>query len=273
VRADLPVGQGLQDHWSVPQFYVRRKPGPFHAGMRLDRLSRAMLEGYLLRRGPATRVPVNIFGFLRSGPEEPVPDLEFLLMPTSPGAKPWFPGWRAPYKDAIGIRPALLHARGRGEVTLRSADPAAVPAIRFNALQDPEDVRRLIKGVRLGRELVHHPALDAYRGAELTPGERLISDAEIESFIRKTATPLYHPAATCAIGRVVDSQLRVLGLDGLRVVDASVMPDLITAHINACVMMIAEKASDLIRGREPTAIAARNDQAPDRRSPIDADPA
>ena len=114
--------------------------------------------------------------------------------------------------------------------------------------------------MRLARELAHHPALDAIRGEELLPGRALQSDDDLQTFIRRTAVPVYHPVGTCAMGSgldaVVDPLLRVRGVDGLRVVDASIMPDLLTGHINAAVMMIAERAADLIRGRTAASPAA-----------------
>ena len=252
---DLPVGKNLQDHWSVPHFYVRKQPGYFHAAMRADRMTVAMLKAYFLGCGPATKVPTNLLGFLRTCPSLAVPDIEFLLMPTSPTAKLWFPGWKVPYSDSIGIRPAIMHPKSRGDVLLRSANPHDPPRIRYNALSSWGDIRTLTKGLRLAREIAHHRELDPFRGDELTPGSQITSDAEIELYIRNSSTCLHHPAATCAMNNdgagVVDPDLRVSGIDGLRVVDASIMTDLVTDHINACVMMIAEKAADLICNRPP----------------------
>ena len=254
-RIDLPVGRNLQDHWAVPNYYARKVPGYFHGRMRADRMTLAMLQAHLFGTGPATRVPTNLFGFVKTRPELDVPDLEYLLMPTAPGAHLWFPGLRAPYEDAFGIRPAILHSRSRGEVLLRSSDPRAAPRICFNALQEPDDIATLVRGMRLARELAQHPALDVIRGEELLPGRAMQSDADLQTFIRRTAVPVYHPVGTCTMGSgldaVVDPLLCVRGVEGLRVVDASVMPDLLTGHINAAVMMIAERAADLILGCNP----------------------
>ncbi len=259
-HVDAPVGRNLREHWAAPNYYERRAPGYFHQRMRADRMSLAMLQAYLLRSGPATRVPTNLFGFVKSLPDLPVPDLEFLLMPTAPAAHLWFPGVRAPYSDSFGIRPAIMHAESRGEVRLHSADPRRAPSIQFNALQASNDIATLVRGMRLARELAHSPAMDRFRGAELLPGPDVQTDAELAAFIRRTAVPVYHPAGTCAMGEsanaVLDTQLRVRGVEGLRVVDASAMPSLVTGHINACVMMMAEKASDLILGTQPLAIGA-----------------
>lgn len=252
--ADLPVGKNLQDHWSIPNYYGRIGYGYFRSSMRADRMALAMVQAYLFGKGPATKVPTNILGFIKTRSDLDVPDLEFLLMPTAPVARMWFPGIRAPYSDSFGIKPAIMHARSRGEVVLRSADPRDSPRIRFNALQHPADVDMLRHGLQMAREISHRPELDGYRGEEILPGRHVATKAEIDNFIRLNATPVYHPAGTCAMGSdssaVLDVELSVRGIERLRVVDASAMPDLVTGHINACVMMMAEKASDIIQ-RKP----------------------
>ena len=128
-------------------------------------------------------------------------------------------------------------------------------SIRYNFFSAPNDLPAVVKGFKLARALVHQKALDPYRGSELNPGERVESDAEIEAWLRSTVITAHHPCGTCPMGStpdpVLDPELRVRGVERLRVVDASAMPDLVSAHINACVLMMAEKASDLIRGRPP----------------------
>jgi 4-pyridoxate dehydrogenase len=142
---------------------------------------------------------------------------------------------------------------------LRSADPRDPPRIRYNFFSAPNDLPTLVHGFKLAREMVHQPALDSYRGSELNPGDKVQSDAEIEAWLRNTVITAHHPCGTCPMGStpdsVLDPQMRVRGVERLRVVDASAMPDLVSAHINACVLMMAEKASDLIRGRTPPAPA------------------
>ena len=119
----------------------------------------------------------------------------------------------------------------------------------------PDDLRRLRGGFRIARELVHQAALDPYRGVELNPGPKVESDAKVDAWLRASVLTAHHPAGTCPMGigpdAVLDPELSVRGIAGLRVVDASAMPDLVSAHINACVLMLAEKAADLIRGRPP----------------------
>jgi 4-pyridoxate dehydrogenase len=167
----------------------------------------------------------------------------------------WFPLIRPAYADGYGIRPTLLHPDSRGEILLRSADPRQSPRIVYNFFSASTDLPRLREGFKRARDVAYQPAMAGFRGVELTPGEKVKSDAEIDAFIRRTAITAHHPCGTCAMGigpdSVTDSELRVRGVEGLRVVDASAMPDLVSAHINACVLMMAEKASDHIRGRAP----------------------
>jgi choline dehydrogenase-like flavoprotein len=255
VLADLPVGKNLQDHLMVMNLYARKSPGELHHNMRFDRIARHMLQAWLLGTGYATSVPSGVIAFLRTQPELAVPDLEFLLPVSPPYAHMWFPGVRLAYADAFGIRPVLLHPDSRGDVTLRSANPRDPVRIHFNFLSAPSDVALLRHGLRLGRELARQKPLDPYRGVELAPGENIKSDAEIDSYIRNALITVSHPSCTCPMGMgpeaVVDPEMRVIGMERLRVVDASAMPDLVSAHINACVLMMAEKAADIIRGRPP----------------------
>jgi choline dehydrogenase-like flavoprotein len=169
----------------------------------------------------------------------------------------WFPLIRAPYVDGYGIRPTLLHPDSRGEILLRSADPREPPRIGYNFFSAPGDLPCLREGFKRARDVAHQKPMDPFRGAETSPGEKVKTDGEIDAWIRNTAITAHHPCGTCAMGigpdAVTDPELRVRGVERLRVVDASVMPDLVSAHINACVLMIAEKASDLIRNQTPLA--------------------
>jgi len=258
--ADLPVGKNLQDHLAVMNLYMRKQPGEFHREMRFDRMAFNMLRAYFLGTGFATTIPSGLLGFIKTRPELSVPDVEFMLPISPPYAGLWFPGIRKPYADAFGIRPAILHPESRGEVLLRSADPKAMMRIKFNFFSVPSDLDTLRQGFRIGREIAHQKALDPYRGPEMTPGDKIVSDADIDAYIRKTTLTVHHPCGTCAMGTgpasVLDPQMRVRGVERLRVVDASAMPDLVSAHINACVLMMAEKASDIIRGKPALAQAA-----------------
>jgi choline dehydrogenase-like flavoprotein len=245
---DLPVGENLQDHLAAWFVWSRNGAGTFSALMRADRIALAMAQAWAFGTGPATTLPSALFAFVRTSMAGDVPDVEFMFRATAPGPHIWFPGVRAPAPDSYAIRPTLLHPRSRGKVVLRSADPFDKPRIHYNFLTDPADMATIIEGTRRALDVAARKPLDVYRGEAIGP-RRVDSDKDIEDWFRKTAITAHHPCGTCAMGTVVDSELRVLGVQGLRVVDASAMPDLVSAHINACVMMMAEKACDMILGR------------------------
>jgi 4-pyridoxate dehydrogenase len=254
---DLPVGQNLQDHLAVLLMWTRPQAGPFRAVMRCDRAALAMLRALLFGSGPATVVPGGLHAFIKTRPELSVPDVEFMFRGAPPHAALWFPGVKRAYLDGFGIRPALLHPDSRGEIRLRSVDPRAPMRIFYNFLSAPNDLPTLREGFKRARETAYQKPLDPFRDVETAPGLEVKSDAEIDAWMRRVAQTANHPAGTCAMGNgpdsVLDPELRVRGIERLRVVDASAMPDLISAHINACVIMMAEKAADVIRGRVPLA--------------------
>jgi choline dehydrogenase-like flavoprotein len=152
-----------------------------------------------------------------------------------------------------------LHPDSRGEILLKSADSFAPPRICFNFFTAPNDLPTLRLGFKIAREIMRQKALDPYRGDEIKPGDQVQTDAEIDTWLKSTVITAHHPCGTCQMGvtpdAVLDPQMRVRGIERLRVVDASAMPDLVSAHINACVLMMAEKASDMIRGKEPLSAA------------------
>jgi choline dehydrogenase-like flavoprotein len=170
-----------------------------------------------------------------------------------PAAALWFPGWKKPYADGYGIRPCLLHPDSRGEVLLRSNNPLDPVRIVPNFLSAPNDLPILRQGFKIARETAHQPSMAPFRGAETSPGPDVRFDIQIDDWIRQVAATANHPASTCPMGPepggVLDPQFRVREVERLRVVDASAMPDLVSAHINACVLMMAERASDMIRSR------------------------
>ena len=253
--ADLPVGKNLQDHVAVIVFFRRLDDSTFLKQMRFDRMALAMVRAYFFGTGPGTVVPGGLHAFIKTRPEIAVPDIEFMFRGAPAAAHLWFPLIRPAYADGYGIRPTILHPDSRGEILLRSADPGELPRIIYKFFSAPNDLPRLREGVKLARHVAYQKPMAPYRGGETSPGESVKSDAEIEAWIRSTAITAHHPCGTCAMGTgpdtVTDPQLRVNGIEGLRVVDASVMPDLVSAHINACVLMIAEKAADMIRGKPP----------------------
>jgi 4-pyridoxate dehydrogenase len=256
VNAALPgVGRNLQDHVSVILMYHRRDPGPFLRMMRYDRIGRELLKAYFLGTGFAADVPGGGVAFLKSRAELDLPDIQLLLTAAPLGAWPYLKPFKAPFKDGFACRIVMLHPESRGRVTLQSTDPAAHPRILQRFLATRSDWEALRAGVVMARELAAQPSMQRYIAREFAPGEDKRSTADIDTHIRNTAITVHHPAGTCRMGgdtdelAVVDTELKVRGTESLRVVDASVMPDLVSGNINAAVLMISEKAADLIRGR------------------------
>jgi choline dehydrogenase/4-pyridoxate dehydrogenase len=177
-----------------------------------------------------------------------VPDVQFLFQGAPLAAGPYL---LKPFVDAFTCLAVLLRPESRGQVELASADPLRAPRIRQNYLATDSDWRTLRAGMRLARHVTRQAPLAKYIAAEIAPGAGKESDADLDAHIRATSITVHHPLGTCRMGDVVDEELRVRGVERLRVVDASVMPDLVGGNINAPVMMVAERAADLIRGKGP----------------------
>lgn len=256
-RVDLPgVGGNLQDHLAVTVAYGRPSPSAFRALMRADRALLAVAQAYFFGTGAATVLPGGVTAFLKVASHSAVPDIQFFVRGTAITADLWFPGWRPPYEDGFSLTPVLLHPEARGRVSLRSPDPREPVRIVHNFLGNVHDLAILRAGVRMARDIVARPPLTPFRGPERTPGVAVVADDALDQWIRRTARSAHHPSCTCAMGvgadAVLDPDLRVKGVEALRVVDASAMPDLVSGNINACVLMIAERASDLMSGAAPT---------------------
>lgn len=254
VQAALPgVGGNLQDHAMALSFFAANGPITFDSQLRLDRLALGVLQWQLFGTGICNYSPLSVQGFLRSTPDQARPDLQFQVSHTSFLARPWFPGWRKGAGHQFTAGALLLNPESTGTVTLRSADPREKPAVVTNFMAEEADVVRLREAVRFTRRLFATQAASALVTAELGPGPQVQDDAAIDAWNRATVMSGGHPTSTCAMGTgpgaVVDAQLRVRGVDGLRVADASVMPNIIRGNTNAPCIMIAEKAADLIRGR------------------------
>lgn len=253
------VGQNLQDHVSTIVMYKRKSPSPFLKMMRLDKIGPAMINAYLFGKGFASDVPGGLVAFLKSQPTMQTPDIQMLLTAAPLAAWPYLKPFKQPFEDGFACRTVLLHPESRGRVELASADPAQAPKIFQNFLASENDWESIRASIRHIREIARQPSLAPYIDKEIAPGPDCQSKEALDAFIRKTAITVHHPASTCRMGAsndtmaVVDSQLRVHGVDRLRVVDASVMPDLTSGNINAPVIMIAERAADFIRGHaQPT---------------------
>ncbi len=260
-KVDLPaVGKNLQDHVSVILMYRRKEPGPFLKMMRADRIGLDFVKTYLTGRGFSGDVPGGVVAFLKSDASRPLPDVQLLFTAAPLAAWPYMPPFKAPFADGFATRIVAVQPESRGSVKLASADPLGAPLIHQNFLCSPRDWESLRAGFRVARDLAAQPSMKPFIAAEFFPGPNCQSDDEIDEHIRKTSITVHHPAGTCRMGvdrqSVVDPELRVRGVSGLRVVDASVMPDLVCGNINAAVIMIAEKASDLIRQRVEQSVTA-----------------
>jgi choline dehydrogenase len=241
---DLPgVGKNLQDHVMVSVGYLCTKPVSMATAESIPNLIRY----FVLKRGPLVSNVAEAGIFLRTRDGLQVPDLQLLFGPAY-----YVNHGLSPRKDhCFGFGPTLIAPESRGSISLKSSNPLDPPAIRANYLSADADMRVIVEGVKLSRQLAQQEPLARFRGDELHPGASIQSDEEIAEFIRAEAQTLYHPVGTCKMGddamAVVDSRLRVRGIERLRVVDASVMPRIIAGNTNAPTIMIAEKAADMIR--------------------------
>ena len=252
--ADLPgVGANLQDHPIALSIWAAAGPFGFDRKLRVDRLALGVLRWQLFGTGFPTGSPLSVQAFIRSSPDQDRPDIQFQVSHTSFLARPWFPGWRKGAGHQFTTGALLLQPESRGSVTLRSPDPADPPRILLNFLAAERDRATMREMIRFARRFFATPPAADLVAGEIGPGAGAESDEAIDAWNRSMVMSGGHPTSTCAMGTeghsVVDVELRVRGIDGLRVVDASVMPDVIRGNTNAPVVMIAEKAADLILGR------------------------
>ena len=246
---DLPgVGKNLQDHCAAPLAYETRSTAPY--GISVTAFPRLVWDGInyaLRRRGLLTSSGVEVAAFTRTSPGLPRTNLQLALLAGKRGRT------LISYGHGYGISVANLRPWSRGTVTLTDSSPHAAPAIDPHFFEDERDLEVLVYGVQLARRIMGSEPFRRYGGVEIMPGDKVKSDDEIRDFIRNNSSSTYHPVGTCAMGAgadaVVDSQLKVHGIEGLRVVDASIMPVVIGGNTNAPTIMIAEKASDMILGR------------------------
>jgi len=249
---DLPgVGRNLQDHPSVAMVWNAAREVTLTNELRFDRLTRSVIEWALTGRGRIANMPVTANGFVKTRPELERPDAQCLFQPTSILARPWFPGVKAPQPDVVAMAVVLLRPEGRGWIKLASADPTAKPRILSNVLSTENDRAFFRRVIPQMREILATPPLAEVIQAEFLPGPAVQSTEEIDAWVRQFIGTAMHPVGTCAMGTgpeaVCDAQLRVRGIDGLRVADASVMPRIVGGNTNAATIMIGEKAADLIR--------------------------
>jgi choline dehydrogenase len=264
VVADLPgVGENLQDHYVMSVRY-RLKAGVVSVNEQSKggRLAGEALKYLFQRKGLLTLSAAHIAAFCKSRPDLSGPDIQFHILPATMDLEKLVNEQKMELEAAPGltIAPCQLRPESRGHIRIKSPDPSVYPAIFANYLADPLDQEVAVAGLKWARKIGEAPALSPYVDHEMDPGAAVASDAQLLEFARLAGSTIYHPVGTCQMGHgpmaVVDDQLRVRGLEGLRVVDASVMPRLVSGNTNAPTIMIAEKASDMILGRAALSAAA-----------------
>ncbi|AIT80468.1 GMC family oxidoreductase [Novosphingobium pentaromativorans] len=258
VRVDLSgVGQNLQEHPSIHSLFKPRGQMDFEREIRFDRIARSVLRWKLTGNGIPATLPLTAMAFYKSREGLERPDMEALFVPTAMDARVWFPGIVAGRGPVFTASSIILRPESRGWVKLRSNDPRDAPRICCNLLAEPSDLALLRGGIRWQRALMRQAPLDALIGEELRPGADATSDAELDTFIRANVGTAHHPTSSCSMGTddraVVDPQLRVRGVEGLRVADASIMPVIVGGHTNAPSIMIGEKAAAILLGEDRVA--------------------
>jgi len=251
---DLPgVGENLQDHLEFYFQVASKEPITLYSSINL--WNRALIGArWLLRKdGLGASNHFETCGFIRSRPGVPYPDIQYHFLPMAVA----YDGSTLAQEHGFQAHVGPMRSKSRGWVRLASANPRDKPRILFNYLSDPDDLVEMRACVRLTREIFAQASFDRYRGREIQPGKEVNTDAEIDAFIRAKVESAYHPSCSCKMGSpqdpmaVVAPDTRVYGLEGLRVVDSSIMPSVTTGNLNAPTIMLAEKAADHIRGRGP----------------------
>ncbi|WP_342235048.1 choline dehydrogenase [Inquilinus sp. OTU3971] len=249
---DLPgVGRNLQDHLELYVQYECKQPITLYSVENPLFKAKVGVEWFLFRSGLCSSAHLEAGGFIRSRAGIRHPDIQYHFLPSVVNDHGRKPGDRHAFQAHAGT----MRATSRGWVELRSADPRTKPILQPNYLTTEDDRTDMRACVRLTREIFAQSGFDPYRGPEIAPGASVRTDDEIDAFVRAKADSAYHPSCTCKMGvdemAVVDPETRVRGLEGLRVVDASIMPSIVSGNLNAPTIMIGEKAADIILGRTP----------------------
>ncbi len=254
VVADRPgVGQNLQDHLELYIQQAATKPVTLFQYWNLRGKARIGAEWLLWKTGLGSSNQFESAGFIRSKAGVEYPDIQFHFLPIAVS----YDGKVAPEGHGFQAHVGPMRSKSRGQVTLRSADPADLPKIEFNYMSHPEDWEDFRTCIRLTREIFAQPAFDEYRGHEIQPGDAAQSDDELDAFIREHAESAYHPCGTCKMGdrndpmAVVDPETRVIGVEGLRVADSSIFPQVTNGNTNGPSLMVGEKAADHILQKNP----------------------
>ena len=264
VVADVPgVGENLQDHYLSGVRY-RLKAGTLTVNQmsKGGRLAAEAMKYLLFRKGLLTLSAAHVAAFCKSRPDLAGPDIQFHILPATMDLEKLFLEQKMELEDAPGmtIAPCQLRPESRGWIRIKSADPSTYPAIFANYLSDPLDQEVAVAGLKWARKIAEQPAIAKYVDHEMNPGPGFESDEVLLEYARATGSTLYHPVGTCQMGAgpmaVVDDQLRVRGVSGLRVVDASIMPRLVSGNTNAPTIMIGEKGAAMILADAKAAVAA-----------------
>ncbi|MCP1619011.1 choline dehydrogenase [Pseudomonas sp. SLBN-26] len=249
---DLPgVGANLQDHLELYLQYACKEPVSIYPATKWWNQPAIGAQWLFLGKGLGASNQFEAGGFIRTRPEFAWPNIQYHFLPVAIN----YNGSKGVQEHGFQAHMGSMRSPSRGRIHVKSRDPRQHPSILFNYMSHEQDWQEFRDGIRITREIMAQPALDPYRGRELSPGADKQSDAELDEFIRNHAETAFHPSCSCKMGTddmaVVDGQGRVHGMEGLRVVDASIMPEIITGNLNATTIMMAEKIADKIRGRQP----------------------
>ena len=243
------VGENLQDHLETYVQYECTKPVTLYSSFNPINMALIGMQWFLFKKGIAAHSNLEIGGFIRTNEMVDYPNMQYHFFPSLVIDH----GRQNPSCHAFQAHVGPMRPTSRGFVRLKSSNPIDSPRIQFNYMQTEHDLNEMREGIKIARNIFHQKAFDYYRGKEISPGENINSDDGLNNFIRSKGDTAYHPSCTCKMGNddmsVVDQNLKVYGVEKLRVVDASIMPNIVSGNLNATTVMIAEKASDLIQNK------------------------
>ena len=243
------VGENLQDHLETYVQYECTKPVTLYSSFNPINMALIGLQWFLFKKGIAAHSNLEIGGFIRTNEMVDYPNMQYHFFPSLVIDH----GRQNPSCHAFQAHVGPMRPTSRGFVKLKSSNPNDSPRIQFNYMQTEHDLNEMREGIKIARDIFHQKAFDHYRGKEISPGENINSDDDLNNFIRSKGDTAYHPSCTCKMGNddmsVVDQELKVYGVEKLRVIDASIMPNIVSGNLNATTVMIAEKASDLIQNK------------------------
>ncbi len=243
------VGKNLQDHLETYVQYECTKPVTLYSSFNPINMALIGMQWFLFKKGIAAHSNLEIGGFIRTNEMVDYPNMQYHFFPSLVIDH----GRQNPSCHAFQAHVGPMRPTSRGFIKLKSSNPNDSPRIQFNYMQTEHDLNEMREGIKIARDIFHQKAFDHYRGKEISPGENINSDDDLNNFIRSKGDTAYHPSCTCKMGNddmsVVDQDLKVYGVEKLRVVDASIMPNIVSGNLNATTVMIAEKASDLIQNK------------------------